>query len=129
MKIRTSFVSNSSSSSFVIVGFTAGEVGFIRYDQLMQKLGVPTEGSEEWAKWSWSGGCGGYGIFTLDKRIVATNNYDCFGIVGIDAANQLNKDMRVSEIAKELADYIQSEYGVKLDPSKFRLEFGEAGSE
>jgi len=50
MKIRTSFVSNSSSSSFVIVGFTAGEVGFVRYDQLMQKLGVPTEGSEEWAK-------------------------------------------------------------------------------
>jgi hypothetical protein len=123
MKTRNGFVSNSSSSSFCIVGFNSGP----EYDKLLTALGAP-EDEEEMHEWMWDlDGWGG--LYKLDDRLYATNDYDCFGIIGLDAEKFLKQNKRVSEIAQELADHIFMRYQIRIDPEKCYLDYGETSSE
>jgi len=122
MKVRAGFVSNSSSSSYVVVGVNRYENypnENNSWKKLAKVLEIPKEFDERLEYEYYGGGKNfvenGYGVYKApNKSEICT-----FGmenrIIGFNAESFLKKDMIVSEIKKELQNRIKKYYNVDID--------------
>jgi len=124
MKTRTGFVSNSSSTSFCIVGVSSP------YAQaIAKKMGLTHDDNS-------------YGTCEFDDGLIAVfsnNGYsdededenDASGsveLVGI-VADEILENKSVRQAAEEFSEMIEKKYGIKIDPVKVGLHYGEASNE
>lgn len=108
MKVRIDFVTNSSSSSFLIVG--------VSDDSIIEVLGQK-EGKSEFE-------CS-YGVD--EGKVVSF--YGCYSepyYAGIDIEGLMDK-MTLPQIKEYFKDLIKKEYDVDIDISDIGLHYGEVG--
>jgi hypothetical protein len=121
MKVRTGFVSNSSSSSFLCVGVS--DKGLI--DQLLEAEGFKEE--EE------GSGYEGEGYGALEGKVVNFYGSSACGwqAAGLDedVTKKLLEKMILPEARKEFVKRIEKKLGLTIDEKKVDLLFGEASSE
>jgi len=114
MKIRQGFVSNSSSSSFLIVGVSAHRSGVKeRVKELMEKDGCNEDEM-------------GYGVGE-GRNFMYYGGYE-IDYIGLDAEKMLMKDMTVSEIRTEFIKRA-NKLGWTPNPKDIELYYGESSSE
>lgn len=130
MKTRNSFVSNSSSSSFIIVGIDWR-------NPLHSKIigaTVPSDfnDKDDWEAWhDWiENNYYDYGMAWLDNKLVAVfgEGVADFYDIGIPAVSRFKDDMRLSEIAEEIRVHLKEKYNIESRLSDFQLLSGECGS-
>ena len=107
MKIRTGFVSNSSSSSFCIIGTRR------HAKDIAEKAGVCDEDF-------------GYGQCEASGLVFIGTSIDDCTLAGIDAESLL-KTMTIPEAKKHLIKLIKSKF--KIDIAAAVFEYGESSSE
>lgn len=101
MKIRNGFVSNSSSSSFCILGVTSGEIAErIDVEKLFNK-----DNEEDWNE-DW---CEIADEFGFDVEIGLENYYEEY-CIGIDV-DKLDQTIPIIEQKKELAEKLNEKFG------------------
>jgi len=114
MKYRNGFVSNSSSSSFVIVGVSDDNI----MKQIAEKDGKFQDGE--------------YQEINCDYGVDDTNAIDYYGsygepyYMGIDISEKLEKKI-LPEIRKEFQQKVKEEYGIEIPLDKIKLHYGEVG--
>lgn len=130
MKQRNSFVSNSSSSSYVIVGIDSRNP---LHSQIV-RAAVTTDfdDKDNWDAWhDWTADKSyDYGIVWLDNKLVAAHGEDIveFYDIGVPAFSRLKDNMRLSEIAEELRVHLKEKYNIESRSSDFTILSGECGS-
>lgn len=119
MKIRNGFVSNSSSSSFLIVGVSGYKD--VRLSQLAEADGIED----------------GFGGYNVGKTLVflggeypyddmdSPTNYD---YAGIEAELALKNDRTVTELKKDFLEKAEA-LGITFSESEVDLYYGEVSSE
>ena len=129
MKIRQGFVSNSSSSSFVIVGLMYGK----EFHKVTEELKLDPESYPE----GWPDrddgeppvgfDYGDHGQYqSKEDGLVLIDSEDGIDGIGIHASKFLKKDLRVSEIGEKLAEILKKR-GVEVSASAFELHVGTSG--
>jgi hypothetical protein len=124
MKTRAGFVSNSSSSSFCMVGFRVDieneddweilkKVGFLPEDARMGDKDVDT-----WVDQGVSGTPKGFLVMGSDAPCM----------VGLDAEGYLADDWRLSQIKERLEEMLREEGVMNVTTEGMYLDYGEAGS-
>ena len=108
MKIRTDFVTNSSSSSFVIVG--------INDNSIIKEL-IKAEGKTEIS-------CD-YGI-DQGKIVDFYGYYDEADYAGINIEN-LMETMTLPQLKQYFVDIIKKEYNIDIPLNRVELHYGEVG--
>lgn len=130
MKIRTSFVSNSSSSSYLLVGVATGTKSF---NQLAKALELPLDTKGQ-SFWDWCSGedkehhsyCE-YGIRGSSIRVLG--GLEPYAI-GIEAESKfVEQDLKLSQIKKLFIQCAKREYKVDINPRDVELFSGEMSSE
>ena len=114
MKIRNGFVSNSSSSSFIIVGFTDDTY----MKQIAEKDGKFEDGEYRDVECN-------YGV----DDSCALTYYGSYGepyYIGIDISKKIENKI-LPELRKELKDKVKDEYGLDIPLDKIKLFYGEVG--
>jgi len=114
MKVRSGFVSNSSSSSFIIIG--------VSDDTLMEQIAVE---DGKFSDGEYKNIECGYGV---DSGKVI-NYYGYWGepqYIGIDIAKKLENQI-LPELRKEFKDKIKKEFNLNIPLSKIKLYYGEVG--
>ena len=140
MKIRSGFVSNSSSSSFVAVGIGRGGWNATEEDKqlwqdLMNAMGLPTRGYDyddfyDGGKYPNKLTDYDYGTYkTVDGTDICLYGGYEFYFAGLDAMPLFEKDMKLSEIKKKFQEIIKKHYGVKIKLSQIELRSDEVSSE
>ncbi len=115
MKIRKGFVSNSSSSSFIIVGVTDSDI----MQQIAMKDGKFNDGEYTDVECS-------YGIDSSSSF----NYYGSYGepyYIGVDISERLNKDVTLSELRNEFQKKAKDLYNIDIPIDKIKLHYGEVG--
>jgi hypothetical protein len=121
LKRRLGYVSNSSSSSFVLVGINVNqsEKYWNQEDaEILEKLGVVKDGDY------WDGGYGTFASNHEDIVVAGTGNPE---VVGIDVSKMRN-DETLGSWKKKFVK-LMKKYGVDVSPEKVELIFGEWSSE
>jgi len=117
MKIRISFVSNSSSSSFCIIG--------IKNEDLLKQL-AKAEGKD----FSWDEGYDedkdqlDYG--RNEAKVVIFYGYDQPEYAGIDI-DGIDEDKSIKQIKKDFVEVVKKKLKVDIPISKVKIFYGEAG--
>lgn len=109
MKIRTGFVSNSSSSSFCIIGTRS------RVPELVEKAGAKEEDF-------------GHGVCKTKLLSFHGSGELTETIAGLPA-DELLQRMSIPGAKRHFVKYIKKHFGIELDISEVEFEFGEAGTE
>ena len=112
MKIRTGFVSNSSSSSFCVIG--------VRSDNkknLLNKLQLDLE--KDYL---------GHGCYSSrDTNLsIYGDGYD-FAIIGFEAQTAL-EGQTLKEVKKQFSDYMKTKYHLCIPPDSVQFLYGETGN-
>lgn len=109
MKVRNGFVSNSSSSSFCIIGVEDDTT----IQELLRADGVDWEGS-------------GYGTIESNSGIQFYGGYDRPDWAGLDAQPLLEKHT-LPEARAEFVKWAKKHLKVAVNPKQVNLYYGEAG--
>jgi len=117
MKIRTGLVSNSSSSSFCIVGtaFYAQEIA--------EAAGYDIDKDHmSYGRWDKHN--------NKRSRYSALEfvGYDEIEYVGIDAESRIREDKTLTEMKQEFIQLVDSLFGIKVPPKRIDFFYGEAGN-
>jgi len=128
MKIRSGFVSNSSSSSFVAVGIEK----YIKYPKINPKfdaalMALVGKFSDDITYedldtiWVQSGTCfkDGISLYTSDAEPF---------FIGIDIEDKIKADKRLSEIKKECQQLFKNNLKVSITLKELQLKIGECSS-
>ena len=108
MKIRHGFVTNSSSSSFLLLAISNYEL----IEEVAQKLGFSHEHEDI-----------SHGVWWSDKDIALVGIYGDLYYAGIDPEELLEK-MTLPEL-REYASKQFKELGLDIPPELFHLRYGE----
>jgi len=114
MKYRNSFVSNSSSSSFVIVGISDDVI----MKQIAEQDGKFSEGEYHDVNCD-------YGI----DESCSINYYGSWGepyYMGVDISKKMEEQI-LPELKKEFQEKVKEEYGLDIPLDKIKLHYGEVG--
>lgn len=114
MKYRPGFVSNSSSSSFVIVGVSDDDI----MKEIAKKDGKFLDGEYQDID------CG-YGIDD-SCAIDYYGSYEEPYYMGIDISKKLEEKI-LPELKKEFQQKVKEEYGIDVPLDKIKLHYGEVG--
>lgn len=128
MKIRAGFVSNSSSSSFLMVG--TSDKGICT--AIAQKAGIP---EDQDAFWDWMAeNSTGYGTASFKDIDIVTDPYSdtkvwCVGIM-VGGDDESERDIDGLGKVRDKAMKILAKYsGMNVSCSKVKLIFGESSNE
>jgi len=114
MKIRTSFVSNSSSSSFVIIGVSDDTI----MKQIADKDGKFLDGEYQDVECS-------YGVDSSGTL----NYYGSWGepyYIGVDISKQLEEKI-LPELREKKKKKVKEEYNLDIPTHLIKLHYGEVG--
>jgi hypothetical protein len=136
MKIRTGFVSNSSSSSFMAMVSRDGMlIEYITARFVTDHL--PTDEDGETVDWSWwdlPPGCSritenGYDSYRISGTSLDLYVMDeCLDFVGIDAEGLFNDGLNKDQIREKFLEQIRGIGYTRILMDEPRLEYGEWGS-
>lgn len=127
MKIRSGFVSNSSSSSFLIIGTTDSVY------KIAEKVGLLND-DDEYSNWTENENIvdAGYGGAELaGKRFSDAMPYVFYGswdepyYFGIDAEGLLELGERVPDLKELFIKKVKEDFDIDLSNSEVKLHFGE----
>ncbi len=135
MKTRQGFVSNSSSSSFCIVGFSVDPRNDEEDFEILKQVGKFPEDAQfvldgSWQEYDKQGieMWVSYGLEELDNGLTIVGGSEGPSIVGLDAEGYLNQDWTISQIKQELMKKL-TELGINIDSKTLFFECGEASSD
>jgi len=111
MKIRIGFVSNSSSTSFCVIGIEND----LWIDLILEKAGVDRESISHPDQ----------GVFNIIK------GFNCYGdytprILGLDAKTSLDT-MTLPQSKEHFKEVVNKKFGLNIPIEHIRLLYGEAG--
>lgn len=131
MKIRNGFVSNSSSSSFLLVGFQRGAPVRDIIDKFDLELSEGQDWEEREKLFSEAGFHEyGYGTRKSKNGVVLVESYDGVKCIGIDAEKELNAGKTVWEIGSILVDKLyELNENLEISSDDAEICFGESSSE
>ena len=124
MKTRNGFVSNSSSSSFLVI-----ETSDIKIYKVLDKLNIKEPwGYEEIEEAGYS--ARGYGEMTQLNEVLGLVD-DPYGgpKLGMNIEKYLKEGLTLQQCQEKLSNHIKEKHNVNIPPDKFRLNFGERSSE
>jgi len=113
MKIRTGFISNSSSSSFCIVGLADH---FYLYE-IFRQMGIDELEKSEYL---------GYGTYKVPDE-----HLECYGCDEPDYlgfSSNLLEHNNIFELRQKLINYIKEKYNINIPPERIGLHYGEVGN-
>jgi hypothetical protein len=126
VKVRNGFVSNSSSSSFCIIGVENSMV----IDELLTAEGIDPNTKDEWEKPAATGLRSlamGYGCDS-GKMLNFYGNHNNPDFAGIEAEPLLQK-FAIPDACKEFQKQVKKKLGVDIPLNKISLHYGNASSE
>ena len=115
MKLRSGLVSNSSSSSFCILGITGRAKGLI-FDQIL-----PEDEEEFYSSY------GGYGVWTGDGTLSVYGGDEPY-YIGLNLEPMLKEWLTLGEMKKRLQIYVAEKYRIILSEAYIELQYGECGN-
>ena len=132
MKVRNGFVSNSSSSSFMIVGFRPNDENLASiieqlnlYKQLdINKLELENNG-EELSDFIYLS----YGEEYINDKLSMIKSYEDGLLIGFNNCHQELETKNVSMIREEFIKYIKDTFNIEIHPSTVGIYSGQCGNE
>ena len=123
MKVRSGFISNSSSSSFIAVGVSHWEHKS-EFDLLIAsvfKKKADDVDYEDLEKYEF-----GQGQYRINDIDIFTYG-DQLNVIGIDAESLIVKDMRLSEMQLECQKRFKANSNIDVPINKIQFRYGECG--
>jgi len=126
MKMRNGFVSNSSSSSFLVIE-TKEMTKQVR--QVLEKIGIKKP-------WDWEafdaagfpdiGAYGGPAV--IDDTLCVYDDFEDITLA-MDLDEKILNQMTLSQCKATLSNHIESKYGIHIPLNNFKLNYGKRYSE